>query len=64
MKVAVDKNLCIGCALCASTCVDTFEMDNNNLAYVKQQPSDTMPSEDCVLAAATECPTDAIEVRS
>jgi ferredoxin len=34
MNVSVDKDICIGCAVCESICPDVFEM-KDNLAVVK-----------------------------
>ena len=63
MTVRVDKDFCIGCELCVSQCVDMFAMDNDGKAGVVQQPAQTIPDEDCALAAAEGCPTDAILVQ-
>jgi len=60
-KVAVDKDLCIGCGLCADMCPDVFELGDDGKADVK--------SEDAAKAniagakdAASTCPTEAIKV--
>ena len=38
MKVTIDRDLCTGCELCATTCPDVFEMDDDGLAKVKVDP--------------------------
>ena len=60
MKVVVDKDLCTGCGLCADTCSDMFEMQEN-LAIVKV--SDVpVSAEVCTKQAAADCPVEAIKV--
>jgi len=58
MKVYVDKDTCIGCGLCESTCPDLFEM-KDNLAVTK---SETVPAgqEECAKQMVKDCPVDAI----
>lgn len=58
MFVEVNRDACIGCGLCVETCRDTFEMDQENKAVVFQEPNEYRVG--CAMAAATECPTDAI----
>lgn len=58
MLVEIDRDACIGCKLCVETCQDTFEMDEMNKAVVFHEPDKR--HEGCAMAAATECPTDAI----
>ena len=59
MKVFVDKEACIGCGLCESTCPDIFEMQDN-LALTK---SEIVPAgqEDCAKQMQKDCPVDAIK---
>ena len=59
MKVFVDKETCIGCGLCASTCPDVFEMQEN-LAFTL---SETVPmgQEECTKQMVMDCPVDAIK---
>ena len=61
MKVNVDRDSCIGCGLCADICPDVFELDDEDIAVVKQDP---VPSdlEDDVKDAADQCPVECIEV--
>lgn len=60
MKACVDKDLCIGCGLCADTCPEVFELKEDK-AYVKV---DVVPKEleDKVVEAKDSCPVDAISV--
>jgi ferredoxin len=60
MKAIVDKELCIGCGLCASTCPDVFEMEGA-LATVKIE---LVPAtlDECTKKAAEECPVVAITI--
>lgn len=60
MKACVDKDVCIGCGLCADTCPEVFELKEDK-AYVKV---DEVPAnlEDKVKEARDNCPVDAISV--
>lgn len=60
MKAIVDEETCIGCGLCAETCPEVFEM-NDDKARVK---SDEVPAgvvESCK-EAAENCPVEAIQI--
>ena len=35
----VDKDKCIGCGACVGVCDTVFDFDDDNLAFVKNQPS-------------------------
>lgn len=59
MKVTIDKDLCTGCGLCASSCPDVYEMQDN-VAVVKAQPS--ADQADAAKQAAQDCPVEAIKV--
>lgn len=58
MKAIVDKDACIGCGLCAETCPEVFEM-NDNVAIVKVETVPPAAEGSCKEAADT-CPVNAI----
>ncbi len=60
MKVRVDEETCIGCGLCADTCPEVFEM-NDDKARVK---ADEVPEDvaDTCREAAENCPVEAIQI--
>ncbi|CCY44842.1 ferredoxin [Clostridium sp. CAG:1193] len=55
----VDKEKCIGCGACVGTCDNVFDFDDDNLAYVKNQPNNE--NENLAIEAMENCPTNAIE---
>ena len=59
MKVKIDRELCIGCGICASICPEIFDMDDENIAVVKTElvPIDLEPK---VREAAESCAVEAI----
>lgn len=60
MKAEIDRQGCIGCGLCASTCPEVFRMADDGLAEVYSDlQSDT---EDSAEEAAENCPVDVISV--
>ena len=61
MKAKVDRDLCIGCGLCAELCPEVFEMADDMIATVIV---DVVPagSEEKAKDAATACPVEAISL--
>ena len=55
-KIEVDRDLCIGDQACCNDAPNTFEMDDEDIAEVKD-PEGASP--EATLAAAQNCPTDA-----
>ncbi len=56
-KIVVKRDLCIGAATCIAIAGDTFELDNENIAIVKDNIGN---SDEEILLAAQSCPTLAI----
>lgn len=56
-KIIIDRELCIGDQACCAEAPDTIEMDDENIASVKD-PEGNTPEQ--ILAAARICPVDAI----
>ncbi len=59
LKITVDREECISDGLCADEAPATFEMDDENIAVVKDPPGD---DEETIVNAARSCPVDAIIV--
>ncbi len=60
-KVSVDKDLCIGCGLCADLCSNVFQLEDDGKAGVKSQEA-AQAELACAKDAASTCPTEAIKV--
>jgi ferredoxin len=60
MRVVVDEETCIGCGLCAETCPEVFEMDDDK-AKVKVDEVSEDVTEFCK-EAVENCPVEAIQI--
>lgn len=61
MKASVDKDICIGCGLCPSTCPDVFSMDDDGKAVaIKDEVPNNL--EDDSIDARDSCPVSAINL--
>ena len=56
--VSVDKEKCIGCGACVSTCPEVFELKDGK----SQVKTDAKTSAECTQKAKDECPTQAISI--
>lgn len=61
MKAKVDKDICIGCGLCESTCPEVFSIEDDGLAIAIDA---AVPADACEEAenARDGCPVSAIEI--
>ena len=59
MKVKVIRDKCISAATCVAIAPDTFELDDEGIAIIKNPDGD---DEQTIIDAAKSCPTQAIEV--
>ncbi len=58
-KIQVIRDLCIGATSCVAFAPETFEMDNQNIALIKEDSTEDLEN---ILLAAQSCPTRAIIV--
>ena len=56
-KIKVDREACISVGSCEAISPDVFGLDEEGLAYVKDQNADTAEN---ILEAAKSCPVNAI----
>lgn len=61
MKAKVDKDICIGCGLCAATCEEVFSMDDDGLAVAIDAEVPAEFEEDSE-TARDGCPVSAIDI--
>ena len=59
LKICVDRDTCIGDGLCAAEAPETFEMDDENIAVVKEGSTEDRQT---IVDAACCCPVYAIVV--
>ena len=60
MNLEVNKDKCISCGMCISTCEEVFVFDDDNQAKVVQKPVEK-ENEEKATEAMEGCPTGAIE---
>lgn len=60
MTVTINRDGCISCGLCESTCPAVFRIAEDGLAEVYEQPAPA--NEDCARQAAQSCPVSVIEI--
>ena len=61
MKARVNPDLCSGTGLCATTCPQVFELNDNGMSTVKVDQIPTDAQQSCK-QAAKNCPTEAISI--
>jgi len=61
MIAIVDKDTCTGCGVCAETCPEVFELDDD-MAKVIANPVPENAEQTC-REAADDCPVEAIEIK-
>jgi ferredoxin len=55
--VRIDKDKCIGCGACSTTCQEVFEIGDDGKAQVK---ANAKKDAKCIKEAIKNCPTEAI----
>lgn len=58
--IKIDRKACIGATTCTAVAPKTFEMDDQNIAVVKEGTAADLDDLDTILAAAQACPVFAI----
>ena len=59
LKIKIDRDECIGDGACVNEAPETFELDDDSIAVIKDGSTD---SRECILEAARACPTECISV--
>ncbi|PWB38363.1 MAG: ferredoxin [Parcubacteria group bacterium] len=59
MRIEVDRELCISVASCVAVAPNTFELDSEGIAIIKNPTGDT---KETILQAAQSCPVNAIRI--
>ena len=60
MKVKVDEETCIACGLCAETCPEVFEVNDDKVSVkVGEVPKDVIKT---CREAVENCPVEAIQI--
>jgi ferredoxin len=59
LKITIIRELCIGAGTCLIHAPNTFDLDNENIAILKNIEGESVPA---IIAAAKSCPTLAIIV--
>lgn len=59
LEVRIHRALCIGAATCVVYAPSTFDLNDDNIAFIKNGEWDRLEK---VIAAAQSCPTLAIEI--
>ncbi len=62
MKANVDKDGCISCGLCVSTCPEVFSFDEDGLAQATGQITDSNYAS--AESARTACPVSVIDIEN
>jgi len=57
-KISVDVSACVGCGLCEQLCPESFQVDSDGIAQVKNSEC----SQHSLTEIAQQCPVEAIKV--
>lgn len=61
LKICIDREQCIGDGICVNEAPQTFELDDEQKAYVLEGDGDEL---ECIIAAASCCPMDIITIEN